>query len=136
MTVTSRLFSLTWWSVWTSALFSTALGLVYLLSSPSRFSGPAFVEAQKIATLHAWGTIYLACGISIIVGILAANLLARWALYIAGTTYIFFAILFYLSAQASPLVSYGSVLLYAYVTIHCFSAASILPYFKTPRGTP
>lgn len=126
-----RFFSLTWWSVWTSAFFSIAIGLVYMLSGPERFSSPAFVQAQSIMPIQVWGGVYLTFGVAIIAGIAAWTLLARIALYAAGMTYIFYAILFFQSAQAVDNASFGSTVLYLYVTVHCLSAASIVPFLKS-----
>ena len=127
-----RAFPMTWWATWLGILFAFALSAIYLLSGLDRFTSPAFDAARDIVQpgvgepMRLWGMLFLMLAIAQVLAI-RTSLNVLWLLLRgAATVYVFYAVLFGVSALRDDHASFGGLVLYTYVAaMHLACAQTI-----------
>lgn len=137
-----RTFPMTWWSTWACIILTGSLGVVYLMSSLTRFSSPAFATAKRllanglIEPMYLWGVVFVVISVAEILAIRASLRATRLLLRLGATTYLFYAVLFFLSALDDNRASFGGTLLYLFVAvIHLAAAETIALISRETRTT-
>ena len=138
-----RGFPMTWWTVWINILFTTGLGVVTVLSEPSRFNSHIF-DAAKLSLdwlpgdpMHAWGWLFALGGAVLAVATYVNPWLVAWVLRFGGAVYLLHAVMIGMGARDHLDASWSGALfcLYACV-IHLACAQSILMIlrYRFPKG--
>ena len=80
-------------------VLAAIMGLAYLLGDPARTSGPSFNAAQSVASMHAWGWMFLAGAVAMLVALATRSPRLIFATFlVGGVTYTWWASLFALAA--------------------------------------
>ena len=138
-----RGFPMTWWAVWSTILFTTALGVVTILSEPSRFNSHIFDAAKMLLDplpgdpMHAWGWLFAFGGAVLAAATYISPIMVVWVLRFGGAVYLMHGALIASGAHNFPDASYSGTLFCVYVAvIHLACAESIrmILRYRFPKG--